>query len=732
MNAFAITCVVAFILPFSIGLLLIIKGKEKHSTILGLTCIASSIWSLGAFKFSTTISQETALYWIKIAHIGIILTPAFFLHFVCQFIKKYKKILVITAYLLSIFFLALTFFNNNFINIHFVFNQFYFFSFDINRNPLYVLFYIIFYWFFLIYAFVQLIKFYRYSIGIKRNQIKYLIVGCMIAWLGPEGMFLLVFGVPIYPYSNILIGIYPLIFSYAILRYRLMDINIVIKRTAVYSLSAGLLASFFVVIVLAVTKYLAGFFGITSFAIMAIAAIVIALLSNPIKNRIQTIIDKIFYKRTYDYYSTIQKVSHELASTFNLKRIYSFIGDTISSALGLKNIYLLSLFPDKTYRMVYLTTYEKKDEIKSEKAVNIDRESSVREYNIENRIQDSEETINGKSEVVKLLKKSKDVVIREELPQIYKIRQEVIDSVNIDLKAFKGEAVVPIFIDDKLELMMVLGEKLSGEIFTSEDIKLLHTISDQTAIAVRNARLYIDKLRSDRLASMGMISATFAHEIKNPLTSIKTFAQLLPERHSDTEFRENFSRIVIDGVNRIDGLIKDLLDFSSGKISVEMSTLNVTGIIDNVIDEVVTQLQLKNKKISIEKDYENIEVNMLGDGKRLRQVFANIILNGSQAIPDTRDDGKVIVSINPGEENVGITIADNGDGIPPEDVPRIFEPFFSTKTIGAGLGLAITKKIIEDHYGKIEVDSILKKGTTFRITLPVKGMGAKVGNLSTA
>jgi signal transduction histidine kinase len=425
-------------------------------------------------------------------------------------------------------------------------------------------------------------------------------------------------------------------------------------------------------------------------------------------------------------------VSHELASTFNLKRIYGFIGDTISSALGLKNIYLLSLFPDKTYRMVYLTTYEKKDEIKSEKAVDIGRESSVREYNIENRIQESEGTINGKSEIVKLLKKSNDVVIREELPQIHKISQEVVDKVNTDLKPFKGEAVVPVFIDGKLELMMVLGEKLSGDIFTSEDIKLLHTISDQTAIAVRNARLYIDKLRSDRLASMGMISATFAHEIKNPLTSIKTFAQLLPERHSDTEFRENFSRIVIDGVNRIDGLIKDLLDFSSGKISVEMSTLNVTGLMDNIIDEVVTQLQLKNKKISIEKDYENIEVDMSGDGKRLRQAFANIILNGCQAIPDTRDDGKIRVSINPGEENVGITIADNGDGIPPEDVIRIFEPFFSTKTIGAGLGLAITKKIIEDHYGKIEVDSILKKGTTFRITLPVKRMGAKVGNLSTA
>lgn len=730
MNAFAITCVVAFILPFSIGLLFIIKGKEKHSITLGLTCIASSIWSLCAFKFSTTISQETALFWIKIAHIGVILTPAFFLHFVCQFIKRYKKILLIIAYSLSIFFLGLTFFYNNFINIHFVFNQFYFFSSDINRNPLYLLFYVIFYWFFLIYAFVQLIKFYNYSRGVKRYQIKFLIIGCLIAWLGPEGMFLLVFGIPIYPYSNILIGIYPLIFAYAILRYRLMDINVVVKRTAVYSLSAGLLGSFFVVFVLATTKYLTGYLR-SSFTIMAIAAVVIAILFNPVRNRIQAMIDKIFYKKTYDYYSVIQKVSHELASTFSLKGIYSFVGDTISSALGLKNFYMLSLFPDKKYKVVHLISSEKKDEGKKEKAVK-DKYFKSEMSDEVSKTQVEEKIINSKSEVVNLLKKLNEVIVREELPQMPGISREVADKVNTELMPFKGEAVVPVFIDGKLELMMVLSEKQSGDIYTDEDVRLLNTISDQTAIAVKNARLYLDKVRSERLASIGMISATFAHEIKNPLTSIKTFVQLLPERYSDTDFRENFSRLVIDGVNRIDGLIQDLLDFSSGKISVELNPVNVTEIMDKVVDEALIQIQLKNRKIEIEKDYKNIEVDMMGDGKRLRQAFINIILNACQAIPERKEDGKIAVSINLGEENVGILIADNGEGIPPEDIPRIFEPFFSKKTVGAGLGLAITKKIIEDHYGKIEVDSILKKGTIFKITLPIKKMGAKVANLSTA
>jgi len=688
------------------------------------------IWLFSYAISYSTITEQHAFFWLKVGYTGIILIPVGFSHFVYAFLnlKSHKKILI---FLYGISFL---FIYSLYGTDYFVIGLYkYFWGYYPKvgfLHPLYLgfLFLTVGYCDFLL--FINWFKMRKESTLFK-SKIQYVLSGFFIGFLSCVD-FVPNYNLEIYPFGwfTVILG-YSFI-AYGILRYRLMDIYVYIKRTMAYSLAAGFLMGFFVMLVFAVTKYLSGLIGMTSFTIVAIAAFIIALLFNPLRNRIQTIIDKTFYKKTYDYYSTLQKVSHELASTFNLKRIYGFIGDTISSALGLKNIYLLSLFPDEKYRMVYLTTSEKKDEIKNEKAVNIDRESSVREYNIENRIQESEGIINGKSEMVKLLKKSKDVVIREELPQIREIKQEVVDKVNTDLKPFKGEAVVPIFIDSKLEFMIVLGEKLSGDIFTSEDIKLLQTISDQTAIAVKNARLYIDKLRSDRLASIGMISATFAHEIKNPLTSIKTFAQLLPERHSDTEFRENFSRIVIDGVNRIDGLIKDLLDFSSGKISVEMSTLNVTGLMDNIINEVVTQLQLKNKKISIEKDYENIEVNMSGDGKRLRQAFANIILNGCQAIPDTRDDGKIRVSINPVEENVGITIADNGDGIPLEDVLRIFEPFFSTKTIGAGLGLAITKKIIEDHYGKIEVDSILKKGTTFRITLPVKGMGAKVGNLSTA
>jgi signal transduction histidine kinase len=140
-------------------------------------------------------------------------------------------------------------------------------------------------------------------------------------------------------------------------------------------------------------------------------------------------------------------------------------------------------------------------------------------------------------------------LIQDELPNYEEnLGQETVDRIKKDLEFFHGEAVVPVFIDDKLKLLIILGGKISGDIFTNEDINLLNTISVQTAIAVKNARLYQEKINSERLASIGMMSATFAHEVRNPLTSLKTFAQLMPEKYNDVEFRDTFSRIVVGNI----------------------------------------------------------------------------------------------------------------------------------------------------------------------------------------
>ncbi|MBI4682911.1 MAG: hypothetical protein HY757_07410, partial [Nitrospirae bacterium] len=311
-----------------------------------------------------------------------------------------------------------------------------------------------------------------------------------------------------------------------------------------------------------------------------------------------------------------------------------------------------------------------------------------------------------------------EVLIKDELPGIERaLGLEIIERIKSDLKPFSGEAVVPVFIDKKLILLLILGEKLSGDMFTNEDINLLNIVSNQIAIAIKNAELYKDKVRTERLASMGMMSATFAHEIRNPLTSLKTFAQLMPEKYNDEEFRETFSRIVVGEIERIDGLIGDLLDFSSDKKLCRLNYFDLTTLVDDIVDYVRGKIEFDRKNILFKKNYGKEEINMTGDAEKLKQAFINIITNGCQAM---NGEGTLTVSIKQNSRYVDIAIADTGEGITEDDISKIFDPFVTTKEMGIGLGLAISKRIIEDHQGKINVKSKVSKGTTFTVTLPVQ------------
>jgi len=462
------------------------------------------------------------------------------------------------------------------------------------------------------------------------------------------------------------------------------------KKTITYSLVAGLFTGIFVAFVLIIVRLLP-VAGIDSFKISIIAAVIIALLFNPLRKRIQLSIDRLFFKKTYDYYGIIQKVSRDLAMMLDLRKIYNFIGDTIYSVLALKNIFLLAANPDGSFRVVYHVLYHGDKSFKEPENYGVKKETSedVKAFKI-----------NEDSAVIKYLRNGGGIITKDELPSL----------------PFNGEALIPVAIDGKFELLIILGGKISGDFFTDEDLKLLGAISNQTAIAIKNTRLYKEKLFSERFASMGLMAATFAHEIRNPLTSIKTFVQLFPEKHSDAEFRNTFSKVVISDIERIDGLIEDFLNFSEKRALVRIDNLDITLLIDDALEYIKNRVKLENKRINVEKFYKNVKITIQGDSKQLKQAFINVIRNGCQAMDN---NGILSVRITSDNKKVDISITDTGQGIPPQDIDRIFDPFYTTKTFGVGLGLAISKGIIEEHGGKIMVESELLKGTTFTISLPV-------------
>jgi signal transduction histidine kinase len=453
------------------------------------------------------------------------------------------------------------------------------------------------------------------------------------------------------------------------------------------------------------TRLISNFAAISSFKISLIAAVLIALSFDPLRNRVQGFVDKVFYKKTYDYYAVIQHVSQTLSAVFNIQKIYSFVGDTIFSTLGLKDIYLLSAVTGRDYSVVYSRSF-----LSDERKMR--REGGIAERDTDHL------KVKENSEIIQLLKRSDNVVIKEELEGIREILgQKLIDDFKNTLKPFNGEAIIPVFIDDNLAIIIMLSEKLSGDVFTDQDIRLLDTIAHQTSIAVKNARLYSEKISSDRLASIGLMSATFAHEIRNPLTSIKTFAQLMPDKYTDAEFRENFSRLAVEEIGRIDRLIRDLMSFSSGNVTPPNTLIDLTGLVEETIGRLKTKLEMENSDIRVEKLFKNEKIRVVGDAQRLQQSFMNIMNNGCQAMGK---NGILLIDINRNAQYVDVKIIDTGRGVAQEEVSNIFDPFYTTKPMGLGLGLAISKKIIEDHGGRVSVESKLSKGTTFTISIPVQ------------
>ncbi len=225
-----------------------------------------------------------------------------------------------------------------------------------------------------------------------------------------------------------------------------------------------------------------------------------------------------------------------------------------------------------------------------------------------------------------------------------------------------------------------------------------------------------EKLRqADRLAALGTLSAGLAHEIKNPLSAIKTFVQLLPQKIGNPSFMEKFNITVPREVDRINHLVEDLLELTRKRVR-SLVDLKVDSLIHQVID--LHGEELKKRQIAFQDHLNKTTLPVHGDAETLYRAFSNLIINAIQAMPN---GGTLSISskLDSSSTSVEITFRDTGIGMDETTAKNIFNPFFTTKDKGVGLGLALTRKIIEDHRGTIEVVSEKGIGTTFTVLLPV-------------
>ncbi|MBI4343722.1 MAG: GAF domain-containing protein, partial [Candidatus Omnitrophica bacterium] len=286
--------------------------------------------------------------------------------------------------------------------------------------------------------------------------------------------------------------------------------------------------------------------------------------------------------------------------------------------------------------------------------------------------------------------------------------------------------IIPGLIEHRLIGLLALGPKRSGAGYSSDDLHAFGTLAHEAAIALENAGSYEELVKvneqlkaaserlalQERLAAAGQFAAGMAHEIKNPLSAIKTFAQYLPEKYQDRAFRDKFFRIVQSEIDRIDTIVRELSDFA------KPAPLHLVPVhLSQLADDALTMLssQCLKQGVEVRKAFGENGATIQADAGQLKQVVYNLLLNGLEAM---ERGGRLEVSTQLHNGYLVLRVADTGCGISEEQQKSVWDPFFTTKERGMGLGLAIVKGIIERHGGQISLSSLAGQGTSIEIRLP--------------
>ncbi len=265
--------------------------------------------------------------------------------------------------------------------------------------------------------------------------------------------------------------------------------------------------------------------------------------------------------------------------------------------------------------------------------------------------------------------------------------------------------------------------------FTDEDAKLLTILANHMAVAMENARLYRSLQRqmaelketqeqliqSAKLAAIGELASNVAHEINNPLTSIIGFTELLKDESDITIIRSRLEIIEKESMRARD-IVRELLHFAR-KRPLQLTPINMNQALKDVIPLVESQARMNH--VELVEEYGDVP-ETVGDSNQLKQVFINIINNAVSAM---QDGGKLALNTGRQGEYVIIRFNDTGHGIPKDVLQRIFEPFYTTKKDkGTGLGLSVSYRIVQEHGGRIDVESVWGRGSTFTVKIPVRSL----------
>ncbi len=701
------------ILMFFLALFILFKNKKKSlNLIFSLVCLSIAIWLFGtSMMFLNVGKKDLAIFWDRICYIGVVFIPTLMYHFSVIFsgAKKQKK-LVVLGYFLSFIFLFLIP-SDYFVSDLFVYKW--------GAHTEARLLHHIFLIFFSIYIFLfyfNIYQCYKKSSGFKKAQAKYIFLAFAVMLLGALA-YLPAYRIPIHPifsYPAELIG--ALIITYAIIRHRLMDIHVVLGRGTIY------IFSFFIIIGLAFLLIFLKekFFPYLSFNISASLIIVISvLLFQPVFKFFEKFASKYFYYTFYSYQKVLTELGKKLTQVLELEELSSLIVMTLVETMKLDRAVILLKDEKGNYQV------KKNIGFKEENGISLVRNNFLTNF----------------------LEKTQKPLVAEEISLILqetdkKEEREKLEKLRSDMKRIEATVCLPLLIEEKIIGLIILGNKISQESYTEQDINLLINLSNQASIALANAKLYqkvkdlsknLEKRVKEQvkhIEELSQMKTEFLrivnHQLRTPTSIIKSMLSVLIDGTIKGEEIKEYLNKIYNSAERLERILDDLLtaqELVGTKPILNYSLCNLEEIISKVIEEFSISAQQKGLSIVFEKD-KTLPLVLL-DKSIIEKVLKRLIDN---AILYTKKGGVFIKTkiIKEDEKKfIQIIVEDTGIGITEEDKNRLFKIFSRGKEAekihphGSGLGLYIVYEYIKTHQGKIEVESKGKdKGTTFIITLP--------------
>ncbi len=673
--------------------LVLSRGKKTRATqTFGLFLLLFGIWALGSMCWHLTAS----LVWNRILVTGATLAPICFLYFVRAFLDlKGRFVAYLAAGAVPIVLvvtwsgLAVTgsYMENGIAHMRLGAGFAVLMTLTTAAN---------------IWSMIQLVRRYRAkSDSVSRYRVQYVMVGLGIWWIGAFTNSLPTIGN--YPIDIACSAVNAVLIAVAILKHQLLDITVVVRRGLAYSLLTASVAAVYLLSVFVLQALLQHLLGGQSYLSAALMAIGFAVLYEPVRRRSQSWIDRVFFRERVDMQAMIAEVSRTTAAILELDRLGDLILDSVVNSMAV------------TKAILYVG----------------DRETGeFQPRSLRGISSDTPINLAADHPVVTLLRES-DVVLRQEAIVNLPSFRGLWARERRDLDALGGGLFAPIRLKGELVGVLAVGPKRSESAYLPEEEMTFKTLGNQIAVAIGNARLVAELQHSlndlrqmqtqlveaGKLSAVGQLVAGVAHELNNPLTTIKGYAQLLCNLDLPNEVRRDLGRID-EAAERCRRIVQNLLTFAR-RHGAEMSMCNINEIIESTLALQGYQFRLDNVDTAVD-----LQADMpytAADRYQLQQVLFNIFGNAQQAMRLT-GGGVLRVTSRVVNEHIKVAISDTGPGMTPEVRSRIFEPFFTTKGVGegTGLGLSICYGIVQDHGGRILVESEPGLGSTFVVDLPIR------------